>query len=163
MVYYKSAVVVGSILHDAACRNPEGVYCRGIKRDLWRELPLVKNGNFPATREWNKAVYNTHDDRGWVGKFGPYPADDALEKTYSDDMREARYNRMTYMADVAVFGIFTAPSPSISYTAGEKRATLRLEAPAGTNLDWRDQEFCASDTSSYVKRAGLTEAWITCE
>lgn len=142
MEYLEGPVVVGSILHDNTCvRNPAGFYCHGT--EVFGEI--AKNNNTPAALEWNKAVYNARDTRGWRTQFGPYPSDKNQRLEWSDDLRFVP-NRHAKMARIA--GLTAERVPSVVYNNGETKATLRLKAPSNTSVDQSDVEFCASKAFS---------------
>ncbi|HYF77087.1 MAG TPA: hypothetical protein VD973_08155 [Symbiobacteriaceae bacterium] len=170
MGYIRIQVSVGSILHDNACtRNGTGIMCNGLIKGLTQDqLPLATYMQ-PAGLEWNKAVYNTIDNRFWTATFGPYPTNTRLQDTYSDDLTPVA-NRASKMAPVvsvpfAGAGLGAIPLPIIDYTGGETRQSAVLKAPPGTALDAGDDAFCASGSA---KGTGdlwallLTKYWINC-
>lgn len=163
MAYVDIQVHIGSIMHDNACLRlapgSSGTWCNGTwKGVITDERPLAKFLQ-PASLEWNKAVYNTIDDRFWTERFGPYPTDPNRRATYTDDLTQVP-NRPAKMAPI--LGIGALPTMIIDYTGGETRQTLVLKAPPGTALDRSDAAFCRS--GSYREEANLwvQKYWIVC-
>lgn len=141
MGYVTVGVVVGSILHDNAClalTAPGGLNCNGID---WG-ADLTKTSATPAAMEWNKAWWNTKEQRGWRATFGPYPLDVATRRSgWYDDLRPMPA-RSAMMAPV--FGPLALPALTEPYRGGERKSSRRLQAPAGTKLDHTDAQFCAA-------------------
>ncbi|HWI61164.1 MAG TPA: hypothetical protein VNT75_04990 [Symbiobacteriaceae bacterium] len=171
MGYVKIQVSVGSILHDNACTRAAGgigTMCNGMPKGLTIDaIPLV-NYLQPASLEWNKAAWNTYDNRFWQEKFGPYPLNEGERtKNWSDDLTY-QANRAAKMAPIftgmpALVGIGSWPVPSIDYKQGETRQTRALKAPKGTAVDRGDQAFCASGAYTEEGNFWVSKWWGICK
>ena len=160
MGYVKMQVVIGSILHDNICLdNSWGAWCNGPITIPAGELPWVKQ-IMPAAREWNKAVYNVRDRRGWIDYWGPYPMDNkALFAMYSDDLTRVKA-RPSLMA--AVGPIHAAPATTDPYQGRETRATQRLKAPVGAYVDRGDAAYCVNGTYKEEGQWWTAQWWGKC-
>ena len=132
-------VSVGSISHDNCCNlHPGGKMCSGLGSQF------SNDGN--CDKEWNKAFWNTQpsDGRHWEYVFDPSESSDLTP------VRNGR--RLTFASNYQGGG---------SVQVQETASTRKLSAPAGTNLDVGDQEFCSSGRASGVK-GSFGKNWITC-
>jgi hypothetical protein len=162
MEYFRAQVAVGSILHDAACRNPQGVFCGAVQWgpiDPRTAVPLL-NELLPASKEWAKAVWNVSQHRYWQADFGPYPVDPTAREAYSDDLRVVP-NRPALLPSPTPIVFTDWPGLYSQADGGEDRATIRLSAPSGTALDSSDVAYCAARTASATYSAVVT-SWIVC-
>jgi len=159
MGYIQIQVSVGSILHDNSCLRVGGQYCDGLPAGIAADAyPLFKYMQ-PSALEWNKAVYNTIDNRFWTATFGPYPTNKGLMNQFSDDLTPAS-NRTALMAPI--MGYVASPYPAIPYTLGETRQTLALKARAGTAVDRGDAAYCASGSYREDGNALVQKFWGVC-
>ena len=133
-------VSVGSILHDNCClRDPQGKWCGGVgvdgsgKAEEWNH-----NGN--CVKEWDKAWWNTLDNRQWRVRI-----DHGTPSNLS--LAEGRPSRLK---DGAVV------------TREEVAASRQYAAPAGVSVDVGDQAFCASGRAT-EKRAITGVRWMVCQ
>jgi hypothetical protein len=154
----KAQIAVGSILHDNCCvRNPDGMMCGGASNNIVAGDQLAGMADHQAcAKEWRKAVYNTLNNRSWVGYFGPYSNND-LSHSIGNDLRQTA-GRTTKMADRSGNFIYT-------YKGGETVETQYLCAPSGTDLDQDDVQFCCSKRfkqTGYMWPA-MVGAWGRCE
>lgn len=163
MAYVRLTTTIGSILHDAICRshpgewNPNaGAWCGTypFNVDAMAEIPIRKY-KAPAAAEWNKATANTLQGRKWPDTYGPYglweataSLDDKFADDWSDDLRPAKRQTrkafITHGGFIVGVGDFEAPW---QWRGVEMRGSLRLEAPAGQELDATDADFCRSGTA----------------
>ena len=146
MAWVDVGVVVGSILHDNQCvdvRPTIGHFCGDMVAAAFGDF--VKSSDTPAGMEWNKAVYNVRDHRGWTATFGPYPIGSTARYGWFDDLRPVAARR-AMMAPV--LSVLTLPTLTVPYTGKERRATTRLKAPSGTKLDQTDIAYCQSSAFS---------------
>ena len=146
MAFVDVGVVVGSILHDNACvdvRPTVGHFCGDMVASAFGDF--VKTGDTPAGIEWNKAVYNVRDHRGWTATFGPYPLGNTARYGWWDDLRPVAARR-AMMAPI--LSVLTLPTLTVAYKGKERRSTTRLKAPSGTKLDQTDIAFCQSGAFS---------------
>ncbi|MGQ0708264.1 MAG: hypothetical protein ACT4NV_00785 [Rhodoferax sp.] len=151
----RTYVAVGSILHDNCCvRNPDGFMCGGSQNNFADLAQLAGvNDGLACAKEWRKAVYNNRDGRKWRFDFGPY-TDADLSDRYGDDITLTS-GRQTRMANAAGQFIYT-------YDGGETPSSRRLCAPAGTNLDKDDVQFCCSGQFSGTWWAPGVGDWGAC-
>lgn len=142
MAWVDVGVVVGSILHDNQCldvRPTVGHFCGNMVAAAFGDV--VKTTDTPAGMEWNKAVYNVRDHRGWTATFGPYPIGATARNGWFDDLRPVPARR-AMMAPI--FSVLTIPSLTVPFKGQERRSTRRLTAPSGTKLDQSDVAYCQS-------------------
>jgi hypothetical protein len=160
MGYIKMETVVGSILHDNTCLDqPMGAWCSGLISIPGGELPIIKMV-VPAAREWNKAVYNVRDHRGWLDFYGPYPVDDKnLFGRYSDDLTRVKA-RPSLMAKVGP--LIAAPITTDPYEGQEARSSARLKAPSSAYVDRGDAAYCASRSYKEEGQWWTAQWWGKC-
>lgn len=139
---------IGSIMHDNCClNNPDGYMCKGSRQtsDLVWGLGGDADRHI-CGQEWNKAWYDSDNNRGWTVTFGPY-----VKGGKTDDLTRANAR------DGQVYdshGLFKRMWVRDQKTGGDKnkwsnvketKATLKLKAPAGTKFEFaEDKQFCAS-------------------
>lgn len=140
-------VSVGSIAHDNCCNlHPKGKWCQGIPSGLVSDLKSRVGMTGDCDKEWNKAFWNSQptDGRHWDYTFDP---------NESSDLTPVRNGRRTTFASNYQGGGGVQLQETVS--------SRKLAAPAGTNLDVGDQEFCASGRASAPK-SSFGKQWITC-
>jgi hypothetical protein len=160
MAWVDVGVVVGSILHDNQClavRPAVGHFCGDMVASALGDV--VKTGDTPAGMEWNKAVYNVRDHRGWTATFGPYPIGATVRNGWYDDLRPVP-SRRAMMAPI--FSVLTIPSLTVPFKGQERRSTRRLTAPSRTKLDQSDVAFCQSGAFSEKSSPPLFAPEGTC-
>ncbi|NUO62740.1 MAG: hypothetical protein HOQ11_14910 [Gemmatimonadaceae bacterium] len=160
MAWVDVGVVVGSILHDNTClslRPVSGHFCADMVAGAFGDF--VKTGDTPAGMEWNKAVYNVRDHRGWTATFGPYPIGATARYGWYDDLRPVAA-RPAKMAPI--LSMLTLPSLTVPFTGQERRSSARLQAPPGTKLDQTDVAYCQSRAFSATAAPPLFAPEGTC-
>ncbi|HET9002951.1 MAG TPA: hypothetical protein VFN39_03015 [Gemmatimonadaceae bacterium] len=160
MAWVDVGVVVGSILHDNQCidvRPTIGHFCGNMVAAAFGDV--VKTSDTPAGMEWNKAVYNTRDHRGWTATFGPYPLGATARHGWYDDLRPVPARR-AMMAPI--FSMVTIPALTMPFKGQERRSSRRLTAPGGTKLDQSDVAFCQSGAFSAKSSPPLFAPEGTC-
>ncbi|HEX2781604.1 MAG TPA: hypothetical protein VHM30_19020 [Gemmatimonadaceae bacterium] len=160
MAWVDVGVVVGSILHDNTClslRPVSGHFCSDMVAGALGDF--VKTSDTPAGMEWNKAVYNVRDHRGWTATFGPYPIGATARYGWYDDLRPVAA-RPAKMAPI--FSVITIPSLTVAFKGQERRSSSRLKAPPGTKLDQTDVAYCQSGAFSATAAPPLFAPEGTC-
>ena len=160
MAWVDVGVVVGSILHDNQCidvRPAIGHFCGNMVAAAFGDV--VKTNDTPAGMEWNKAVYNVRDHRGWTATFGPYPIGATARYGWYDDLRPVPARR-AMMAPI--FSVVTIPSLTMPFKGQERRSSRRLTAPSRTKLDQSDVAFCQSGAFSATSSPPLFAPEGTC-
>lgn len=140
-------VSVGSIAHDTCCNlHPNGKWCSGVPSGLASDLKSRIGMTSDCDKEWNKAFWNSQptDNRQWDYVFDPKEA---------ANLAPVRNGRRTTFASNYQGGGTVQVQETVS--------TRKLAAPAGTNLDVGDQDFCASGRASAPK-SSFGKSWITC-
>ncbi|HWE43662.1 MAG TPA: hypothetical protein VG432_14245 [Gemmatimonadaceae bacterium] len=160
MAWVDVGVVVGSILHDNKCvdvRPAVGHFCGDMVAAAFGDV--VKTSDTPAGLEWNKAVYNVRDHRGWTATFGPYPIGATARHGWFDDLRPVAA-RPAMMAPIV--SVITIPALTVRFNGQERRASRRLAAPSRTKLDQSDVAFCQSKAFSETSSPPLFAPEGTC-
>ncbi|HEV7679186.1 MAG TPA: hypothetical protein VGQ42_11510 [Candidatus Dormibacteraeota bacterium] len=155
MEYIQLPIAVGSILHDAACANPAGVWCTA------QNSPLLVNRSDTAGLEWSKAVWDFVQNRMWFHEFGPYAVGDVAN--WSDDLRIVP-NRPAGLPDPGSGLLRVGNSGDdmpLAAAGGENAGSTVLLAPAGANLDITDGAYCAAGRFASNHDYLLTK-WGTC-
>lgn len=139
-------VTIGSIMHDNCClNNPDGYMCG--KQGDW---VLGGNDNQVCGYEWNKAWYDSLNDRGWEVKMGPYIKGGKTDDLTRAKAREGRIydkngrnKRMWVLHQKNPGDKFW--KHAIWNNVQETVASRKLKAPKGTKFEFEeDKAFCAS-------------------
>lgn len=136
------AGAAGGAIAATSLGGPWGLLALVPLGKVWSEL--VGKASFPASLEWNKAVWNTVQGRWWWARYGPYS--DPLTE-WSDDLTPANPRPALMAPLVFGFGWFDQTMP---YGGIESRSTRALKAPPRTYMDVTDAAFCESGSFSRV-------------